>query len=131
MIPQPLVVDLLAEFHEWLGQLYGSGADRINLRRTLHEEEGRELLDALAGGDRMAIAQELADVVYVAYGTAHDLGIPLDAVIAEIHAANMRKLDRDLGAITRADGKISKPPGWQPPDVAAVLARHGALRTAS
>lgn len=125
MIP---VGDLVAEFQEWLGHRYGSGDERIDLRRRLHMEEALELDEALASGDRVAIAQELADVVYVAYGTARDLGIPLDAVIAEVHAANMRKFDD--GVALRPDGKVTKPPGWQPPDVAAVLARHGALRGA-
>lgn len=70
---------MLAEFHDALGQPYGHGtiADST-LRIKLHREETKELIEALRSGDRLTIAQELADVVYVAYGTAHSLGLKLD-----------------------------------------------------
>lgn len=48
-------------------------------------------------------------------------GIALDAVIAEVHVANMRKLGADGKPILRADGKVTKPEGWVGPDVARVL----------
>ena len=115
------VADLLNEWHEWLDEPFGSAtAEARRLRRKLHAEEGAELLDAIDGGDVVAVARELADVVYVAYGTAHVLGIPLDAVIHEVHVANMRKLS-PLGTVTDEDGKVLKPDGWTPPNIAAVL----------
>jgi predicted HAD superfamily Cof-like phosphohydrolase len=40
-----------------------------------------------------------------------------DAVFGEVHRANMRKLDGPR----RADGKLLKPPGWQPADVRGVI----------
>jgi predicted HAD superfamily Cof-like phosphohydrolase len=73
-------------------------------------------------GELDRIAHELADVVYVAYGTAVSYGIDLDAVIAEVHRANMIKLDAQGRATRRADGKIMKGPSYRPPDVANVLA---------
>jgi predicted HAD superfamily Cof-like phosphohydrolase len=116
------VADLLNEWHEGLDQPFGQAtAEARRLRRDLHEEEGKELLDALDSGDVVAIARELADEVYTAYSTAHLFGIPLDAVIYEVHNANMRKLTRD-GVRLREDGKVLKPEGWRPPDVALVLA---------
>ena len=78
-------------------------------------EEAKELRDAVEADDLVAIAGELADVVYVAYGTALTYGIPLDAVIAEVHRANMSK---DRGTT----GKAVKGPGFVPADVASVLA---------
>lgn len=65
------------------------------------------------------IARELADAVYVAYGTALVYGIDLDAVIAEVHRANMRKVEGRPKK--RKDGKVLKPAGWEPPDVGAVI----------
>lgn len=113
---------LVAEFHEAFGEPFGHNTGRSNeLRANLHMEENRELVEALLSGDRVAIAHELADVVYVAYGSAHSLGIPLDAVIAEVHAANMRKMGPNGKPVLRADGKVLKPEGWQPANVAGVL----------
>ncbi|AGP51608.1 hypothetical protein M271_26385 [Streptomyces rapamycinicus NRRL 5491] len=71
------------------------------------------------------LAHELADVVYVAYGTALVHGIDLDEVIAEIHRANMTKLGPDGRPTLRADGKVLKGPHYQAPDIPAVLRRQG------
>lgn len=95
--------------------------DLAALRQRLLDEEVAEVGAAVAGGDLAAIAQELADVVYVAYGTALTYGIDLDAVIAEVHRANMSKLGPDGQPVYRADGKVAKGPNYQPPDVASVL----------
>ncbi len=112
---------MLTEFHQAFGQPFGHGdiADS-RLRIALHLEENRELIEALLAGDLTATAHELADVVYVAYGTAHSLGIPLDRVIVEVHRANMSKIGPD-GPKYREDGKLLKPPSFRPADVAAVL----------
>jgi len=116
---------MLAEFHAALGQPYGHGditdEDLTELRKSLHREENRELVKALETGDLIGVAHELADVVYVAYGTAHVLGIPLAGVLAEVHRANMQKFGEDGRPTLRADGKVQKPPGWRPANVAAVL----------
>lgn len=121
------IAGMLAEFHEAFQQPYGCGygnTEGVELRRDLHAEEALELDEVLCGYDLAAVAHELADVVYVAYGTAHYLGIPLDAVIAEVHAANMRKFPGGR-VVFRPDGKVLKPRGWKPADVAAVLREHG------
>jgi Phosphoribosyl-ATP pyrophosphohydrolase len=65
------------------------------------------------------IARELADAVYVAYGTALVYGFDLDRVIAEVHRANMEKCKGGVKKDKR--GKVMKPPGWKPPDVHRVL----------
>jgi NTP pyrophosphatase (non-canonical NTP hydrolase) len=112
--------DYLNEFHEWLGQPFGTGWD-AKLRTRLHIEEHAELIAALGRDDTVAIARELADVVYVAYGTAHTRGIPLDLVLAEIHRANMSKFPPD-GPELRYDGKLLKGPHYRAPNIGAVLA---------
>ena len=50
---------------------------------------------AVRGGRQEEITQEIADLVYVAYGAALAYGIDLDAVIEEVHRANMSKLGDD------------------------------------
>jgi predicted HAD superfamily Cof-like phosphohydrolase len=75
--------------------------------------------------DLPAMGQELSDMQYTLSGTAEAHGLPLTALFAEVHAANMRKVGPDGRARIQADGKVLKPDGWRPPDVAAVLKRHG------
>jgi predicted HAD superfamily Cof-like phosphohydrolase len=99
------------------------GAAQVTLRQALIEEEVAELGEAASRGDLVGIADALADIVYVAYGTAHVYGIDLDAVLAEVHASNMTKLGVDGRPVRRADGKILKGPAYRPPDVAEVLRR--------
>ncbi len=97
------------------------GADQVALRLALIQEEVGELAAAAREGDIVGIADALADIVYVAYGTAHVYGIELDAVLDEVHASNMTKLGADGRPVRRADGKILKGPDYRPPNIAAVL----------
>jgi NTP pyrophosphatase (non-canonical NTP hydrolase) len=132
------LVDMLAEFHDALGDEPGRG--NAALRLTLHEEEHDELLDELArcrfgigvrepkadeDVDRGKLARELADVVYLAFGTAHAFAIDLDVALEEIHRAAMSKLD-PATMVVREDGKILKPKGFEPPDMSAAIRRGDA-----
>jgi predicted HAD superfamily Cof-like phosphohydrolase len=120
----------------------------VALRSTLIEEEVQEALEALLNhrkaqimddhfednpGLRItglhvveapywyeALAKELADILYVVYGTADLLEIPLEAVFAEVHRSNMSKVVNGE-VIRREDGKILKPDSYREADV------HGAL----
>lgn len=94
-------------------------------RQALLDEEAGEVAEAAREGTLDQFAHELADVVYVAYGTALVHGIDLDAVIAEIHRANMTKLGPDGRPSFRADGKVLKGDHYRAPDVAAVLRAQG------
>jgi predicted HAD superfamily Cof-like phosphohydrolase len=96
-------------------------ADEAVLRQALLDEEVDELRAAVAAGDVVAIADALADIVYIACGTAHAYGIDLDAVVAEVHRSNMTKLGGDGRPVYRADGKVLKGSGYEPPRLADVL----------
>lgn len=125
----------LWEFHGALNDVPGRGNAR--LRISLHCEEHAELLAELNNlaaleptedlrdlvESRKKLARELADVVYVAYGTAHAFDVDLDEALREIHRAAMDKLFPPNGAerVVREDGKICKPPGFVPPDMTAAL----------
>lgn len=74
--------------------------------------------------DLIEVADALADSLYVVYGSAHTLGIPIREVFAEVHRSNMAKLGPDGKPIYReGDNKVLKPEGWTKPDIAGVLAR--------
>lgn len=94
-------------------------------RGKLLAEEAAEVAEVSVSGPLDRLAHELADVVYVAYGTALVHGIDLDEVIAEIHRANMTKLGPDGRVARRADGKVLKGDHYRAPDVSEVLRRQG------
>lgn len=97
--------------------------DLLRLRQTLIREEYievNEVIDQIVSaesGDMARLVHELCDLLYVAYGAILACGVDPDPVFDEVHQANMRKLDGPR----RADGKILKPEGWQPADVAKVI----------
>jgi predicted HAD superfamily Cof-like phosphohydrolase len=110
---------MLAEFHAALGDLIGRG--NAALRIALHVEEHDELVEALLEDDRACIARELADLVYIVFGTAHAFAIDLDVALAEIHRAAMSKVLGPGLPLLHEDGKVLKPPGFVPPDMNPAL----------
>ena len=65
--------------------------DAVILRFRLMIEELFELTAALHERKILDVADALADLLYVIHGTANACGIPIDAVFAEVHRANMTK----------------------------------------
>ncbi|MER5205059.1 MazG nucleotide pyrophosphohydrolase domain-containing protein [Streptomyces sp. NPDC002825] len=127
--PAPTTQDLVRAFHRAFGLDVGAAPANVTPelarhRQVLLEEEVAELAEATQAGRLADIAHELADVVYVAYGTAAVHGIDLDAVLAEVHRANMSKLGPDGRPSYREDGKVLKGPSYRPPQVADVLRRQ-------
>lgn len=92
------------------------------LRVGLIQEEFDELKAALAQEDLAALAKELADLLYVVYGTAVACGIDMEPVFAAVHRSNMSK----VGGRKRGDGKWLKPDDWVPPRLEPILAAQRA-----
>ncbi len=69
-------------------------------------------------GNLAALAKEMADLLYVVYGTAVSYGIDMDPVFREVHRSNLSK----VGGYKRADGKWVKPPTYSPADIEPLLA---------
>ncbi len=91
------------------------------LRVDLIDEEAEEFVRAVRDHDMVDVADALADLLYVVYGAAATFGIDIQPVFDEVHRSNMAK----VGGRRREDGKILKPEGWQPPDIAPILKRQG------
>lgn len=109
------------EFAELTGAILGPAA------RAVVERAVEEVSDLPTdGADVVATADATVDLRYVLHGLELECGIPGDEVFTEVHASNLAKLGPDGAALRRADGKVLKPAGWRPPDVAGVLARAGA-----
>lgn len=88
-----------------------------HLRVRLIQEEFDELKEAMASGNLTAIAKEMADLLYVTYGTAVSYGIDMEPVFQEVHRSNLSK----IGGYKRADGKWIKPPTYSPADIEPIL----------
>lgn len=122
-------LDKVREFHKAFGltvrDLPGNPhPDDVALRLELMREERAEVDEAIHIGLFRDIAKELADELYVVYGTAVTYGIDLDAVFEEVHQSNMSKLGEDGKPLRRPDGKILKGPKYRPAEVSRVLVRQ-------
>ena len=102
-----------------------NSADRQSRARQ-HElivEEFKEFLQAegmlfMHGRNHQAdCLKELADLVYVCYQYAENMGWFLDEALNRVHLSNMSKLDEDGKPILRDDGKVLKGPNYKPPDL--------------
>lgn len=92
------------------------------LRQSIQREEfDRELMPAMWRDDIVAISDAIADTIYVLLGTAISYGIDIRPIWDAVHATNMAK----EGGNKREDGKIMKPKGWTPPDIAGLLKMQG------
>lgn len=114
--------EMVKEFHEALDVVrdqWPYGKALRDLRGRLIQEEFDELMDEIYDPEpnRKRMAKELADLLYVVYGTADAFGIPIDAVFREVHKSNMSKLGPDGKFIKREDGKTMKGPNYQPPNL--------------
>ncbi|MGW6197148.1 pyrophosphohydrolase domain-containing protein [Kribbella sp. NPDC055110] len=121
-------IHLVREFHEAFDLDHPEEPtllphDKAEARQRILAEEVDEVEEAARARDLVWIAHELADVVYAAYGTAISYGIDLDAVLIEIHKANMTKLDANGLPIER-NGKVQKSDRYRPPNVAEVIAQQ-------
>lgn len=93
-------------------------SDASMLRVHLVVEEAGELASALAEANPVEALDALADLCYVAVGTAVTFGLPLAEAFAEVHASNMTKT-----VVRDRPGHPGKGPGYRPPDLAALLGR--------
>jgi predicted HAD superfamily Cof-like phosphohydrolase len=111
------------EFHEKFGCTVGQTPVLRDgdLRSELIWEEAEETEDAVFSQDLAKAVDGLVDTIYVCLGAAVAWGVDLEPIFNAVHRANMAK----AGGATRDDGKILKPEGWQPPDIAGELRKQG------
>jgi len=113
---------MVAEFHDKFDILVQNRpavpADSTReLRIRLIQEEFDELKEALAQEDLAAVAKEMADLLYVVYGTAVSYGIDMEPVFREVHRSNLSK----VGGYKREDGKWVKPATYSPASLQPIL----------
>ena len=96
-------------------------AETKHLRIRLMQEEFDELQESMATGNLASVAKELADLLYVVYGTAVSYGIDMEPVFREVHRSNLSK----VGGYKRDDGKWVKPATYSPACLEPILTAQG------
>ena len=111
------------EFRSKYGLKNSSDRPTRAVQQRLIVEEFKEFLEAegmlfMHGRNHQEHAlKELADLVYVCYQYAANMGWFLDEALNRVHESNMSKLDEDGNPIYRDDGKVLKGPDYKPPDL--------------
>ena len=93
-----IIVEEFKEFLEAEGMLFMHGRN--------HQEEA---------------LKELADLIYVCYQYAENMGWLLDEALNRVHESNMSKLGADGKPIYRDDGKVLKGPNYKPPNLSDLI----------
>ena len=96
-------------------------------QKNLIVEEFKEFLEAEGSlfRDHPSVQQEalkeLADLVYVCYQYAENMGWFLDVALDRVHKSKMSKLGEDGKPVYREDGKVLKGPNYEPPTLTDLI----------
>jgi predicted HAD superfamily Cof-like phosphohydrolase len=117
-------------FHRKFGQAYNGPPrelplDLFNFREGFLREELDEFRLAYHKGDKENQVDSLIDLIYVAYGTLHLMGIDSREAWRRVHRANMGKVlanpEGDERSHRDVKYDIVKPEGWLPPSHADLV----------
>ena len=90
----------------------------------LINEEHQELLEATLSEDRVEQLDALIDILVVTIGAIHSAGWDAEGAWKEVMATNFAKIDKETGKVRkREDGKVLKPVGWVPPELAPFVSK--------
>lgn len=85
----------------------------------LIDEEYTELQDAIEANDRLEQLDALVDILVVTMGAIRAGGFDGEGAWNEVMRTNFAKIDPQTGKVRkREDGKVLKPEGWEPPQLA-------------
>lgn len=115
---------MIRDFHDKFDPSLGSGKDFLDKRMAMLAEEVRETAEAsddLAATPesleaKAALVKELTDVLFVACGTLHQLGVSSDEAFAEVFNSNMSKTPSP-----EKFGKAIKGPAYKPADMMKLM----------
>lgn len=102
----------------------------VKYRFQFMQEELTEFAEGCTENDLAKVADALADLVYVALGTAHYFGIPFEEVWQAVQQANMRKIRTLEPNLEHKRGMVEvirKPIDWEPPRITLLLNMHNSV----
>lgn len=103
------------------------GSDQFNLQAKLIVEEYTEVIDALCIFEQedktthAELLKELADLVFVCYQMAENMGWNLDEAMYRVFQSNMSKLDDSGKPVRNEYGKVLKGPNYKLPDLSDLV----------
>ncbi|WP_171064536.1 nucleoside triphosphate pyrophosphohydrolase family protein [Actinomadura soli] len=84
------------------------------------EQEAAEVAEAIRLGDIEKSAREICDLLYITFGAAISLGLPLDRLFARVHESNMTK--ESVAPVEGVSQKPHKGRRFREPVLADILA---------
>ena len=121
------ISDQAKEFRTKYNLRSSPNREKRSYQKMLVIEEFKEFLEAeeLLFRDNPTIKaeclKELADLVYVCYQYAENMGWSLDEALDRVHKSNMSKLGEDGKPVYREDGKVLKGPNYEPPTLTDLI----------
>jgi len=115
------------EFRSRYNLQNGAHLKQRTYQKNLIVEEFKEFLEAEGMLFRNNVEfpaealKELADLVYVCYQYAENMGWFLDEALDRVHVSNMSKLGEDGLPVYREDGKVLKGPNYKPPTLTDLI----------
>jgi predicted HAD superfamily Cof-like phosphohydrolase len=106
---------------------------QFDMYLDLIREEYKELLVAqgldddhnqIGTADPVETLDALIDIIVVTIGAIHSAGYDAEGAWKEVMRTNFAKIDKDTGKVRkREDGKVLKPVGWTPPELAPFVTK--------
>ncbi len=94
------------------------------LYTNLITEEHQEFLEATLAEDPVEQLDALIDILVVTIGAIHSMGADAEGAWKEVMKTNFAKIDSETGKVRkREDGKVLKPVGWMPPELAPFVSK--------
>lgn len=91
----------------------------------LIEEEVGELKVAIDNNNNLEVLDALLDIMVVTVGAIHSAGFNGEEGWKEVMRSNFSKIDSQTGKVRkREDGKVLKPIGFTPPNLASFLIKN-------
>src|SRR5210317_931560 len=107
---------------------FGSACDQppsesnYKMYLSLIDEEVSELVEAVAADDKVEQLDALVDILVVTMGAIRAGGFDGEGAWNEVMRTNFAKIDPNTGKVRkREDGKVLKPEGWEPPQLASFI----------
>jgi len=99
--------------------------EQFKLYVKLMAEESQELSVAMQAADQVETLDALIDILVVTIGAIHSAGFDAEGAWKEVMRTNFAKIDKATGKVNkREDGKVLKPDGWTPPELAPFIKKN-------
>jgi len=107
---------------------FGSACDQepseanYKMYLDLIREETDELEEAILDNDKVEQLDALVDILVVTMGAIRAAGWDGEGAWKEVMDTNFAKINPETGKVRkREDGKVLKPEGWKPPQLASFI----------